>query len=52
MMSEPPTNSPFTYNCGIVGHWLYSLMPWRTASSSSTLTVVRAAGSTPEAFRI
>ncbi len=22
MMSEPPMNSPFTYNWGMVGHWL------------------------------
>ena len=22
MMSEPPTNSPFTYNCGMVGQLL------------------------------
>src|SRR5690606_3157699 len=39
MMSEPPMNSPLTYSCGIVGQLEYSLMPWRTSSSSSTLTV-------------
>src|SRR6218665_954623 len=46
MMSEPPMNSPFTYSCGMVGQLLYSLMPWRIASSSSTLTVTTALGST------
>ena len=36
----------------MVGQWLYSLMPWRIASSSSTLTVVTVFGSTPQALRI
>lgn len=27
MMSAPPRNSPFTYNCGMVGQLAYSLMP-------------------------
>src|SRR5690606_1881336 len=39
MMSEPPRNSPATYSWGMVGQLEYSLMPWRTSSSSSTLTV-------------
>src|SRR5690606_31522277 len=39
MMSDPPTNSPPTYSWGIVGQLENSLMPWRTSSSSSTLTV-------------
>mmetsp|Transcript_23868 Transcript_23868/g.56360 ORF Transcript_23868/g.56360 Transcript_23868/m.56360 type:complete len:85 (-) Transcript_23868:472-726(-) len=29
MMSHPPTNSPLTYSCGIVGHSLYFLTPSR-----------------------
>src|SRR5450830_984253 len=52
MMSEPPMNSPFTYSCGMVGHWLYSLMPGRISGSSSTFTVFRLLGSTPQALRI
>ena len=48
MMSEPPTNSPFTYSWGIVGQLAYCLMPWRISSSSSTFTVVRSF--TPQAF--
>src|SRR3989344_5779626 len=52
MMSEPPMNSPFTYSCGIVGQLLYSLMPWRISSSSSTLTVTTLLGSTPQALGI
>lgn len=27
MMSEPPKNSPFTYNCGMVGQLANSLIP-------------------------
>jgi hypothetical protein len=38
-MSAPPTSSPFTYNCGMVGQLPNSLMPWRIASSANTLTV-------------
>ena len=45
-------NSPFTYSWGMVGQLLYSLMPWRMASSSSTFTVTTLLGSTPQAFRI
>src|SRR3990167_8508273 len=52
MMSEPPMNSPLTYSCGMVGQLLYSLMPWRISSSSSTLTVFTVLGSTPQALRI
>src|SRR3954466_2022260 len=36
----------------MVGQLLYSLMPWRMASSSSTLTVLSVRGSTPTALRI
>src|SRR5690606_18760753 len=37
-MSEPPTKSPFTYSCGMVGQSLKDLMPSRSASSCSTST--------------
>src|SRR5688572_4078835 len=36
----------------MVGQLLYSLMPWRISSSSSTFTVFSCFGSTPQAFRI
>ena len=36
MMSEPPTNSPLTYNCGIVGHAEYALIPFLNYSLAST----------------
>src|SRR6185436_18750291 len=48
--SAPPTNLPFTYNCGMVGQLEYSLIPWRTSWSLSTSTV--ATFSTPHASRI
>jgi hypothetical protein len=30
-MSAPPTNSPFTWSCGMVGQLAYCLMPSRTS---------------------
>src|SRR3954468_4967440 len=36
----------------MVGQLLYSLMPWRISSSSSTFTVFSCFGSTPQALRI
>ncbi|MOA66092.1 hypothetical protein D3C78_1927270 [compost metagenome] len=36
----------------MVGQLLYSLMPWRMPSSSSTLTVLSVLVSTPTALRI
>lgn len=39
IMSLPPTNSPPTYNCGIVGQLEKSLMPERRRLSSRTFTV-------------
>src|SRR6478752_10643225 len=36
----------------MVGQLLYSLMPWRTSASSSTLTVLSVRVSTPTALRI
>jgi hypothetical protein len=50
MISEPPINSPLTYNWGIVGQLAYSLMPCRIPSSASTLTVKGSL--TPQAFYI
>ncbi|MEJ7733980.1 MAG: hypothetical protein WKG00_32890 [Polyangiaceae bacterium] len=38
-MSQPPTNWPFTYSCGTVGHSENSLMPSRSAGSERTSTV-------------
>src|SRR5450830_493603 len=49
MMSEPPINSPLTYNCGMVGQLENSLMPWRTSGSSRTLIVTKLC--TPQAFK-
>src|SRR3954453_7540814 len=39
MISDPPTNSPRTYSCGMVGQSEYSLIPLRTSGSWSTSTV-------------
>lgn len=39
MMSDPPTNSPPTYSCGIVGQLEYALIPLRMLGSSRTFTV-------------
>ena len=36
-MSQPPTNSPLMYTCGMVGQSLYSLMAWRSSWSSRQL---------------
>lgn len=38
-MSLPPTNTPLTYNCGIVGQFEYTFIPDRMDSSSNTLIV-------------
>src|SRR6187402_3990437 len=38
-MSQPPTNSPLTNNCGMVGHCENSLMPSRSSAELSTSTV-------------
>src|SRR5712671_4128023 len=35
-ISQPPTNSPLTYSCGIVGQSENALIPWRSAGSLST----------------
>merc|ERR1711924_410534 len=42
-MSNPPTNSPSTYNCGMVGQSEYFLMPSRMFGCSSTLTLSNSA---------
>ncbi|CDK29189.1 unnamed protein product [Kuraishia capsulata CBS 1993] len=46
-ISHPPTNSLSTYNCGIVGHCEYSLIPFLSSGSSRTLYAANFIGSTP-----
>src|SRR5690606_3691848 len=38
MISLPPTNSPLTYSCGMVGQSENSLIPWRISMSCKTST--------------
>ena len=46
-ISHPPTNSPPTYNWGIVGHSENSLIPLLSSGSSSTSYVFIFSGGTP-----
>ena len=48
MMSQPPTSSPRTNSCGIVGHWERADSSWRIRGSGRMST---AANGVPSASR-